>query len=73
MQGIRESALNSGAEGHYCGADALGADAGGWLAHWLPRLTRQLRHPGNYRYLFPIESGIARHLPLSQPYPKLES
>lgn len=38
------------------GADPLGpADDGrAWLARWLPRLTRPLRHPGNHRYAWAL-------------------
>lgn len=32
------------------GADPVWPDAAAWLAHWLARLTRPLRHPGNHRY-----------------------
>jgi hypothetical protein len=55
---------------------AFGADVpapGGqaaWLAHWLPRLTRAFRHPGNHRYLFPLDRRVRRTLPASEPYPK---
>ena len=37
------------------GADTIETDADeaarrAWLATWMARLTRPLRHPGNYRY-----------------------
>lgn len=55
------------------GAAPLGEaeDAAEWLALWLPRLTRPLRHPGNHRYAWMLQRAQRRHLPASQPYPKL--
>lgn len=52
-----------------------GEDAAAWVEHWVPRLTRPLRHGGNHRYLFPLERGRAgralrRCLPAGLPYPK---
>ena len=41
-----------------------------WLAEWLKRLTRPLRHPGNHRYLWALGRGV--RLPLSLPYPKIK-
>jgi hypothetical protein len=41
-----------------------------WLAAWLPRLTRAVRHPGNHRYAWPLERRT-RILLESLPYPKL--
>jgi hypothetical protein len=41
-----------------------------WLAGWLPRLTRPLRHPGNHRYAWPLERRT-RILLESLPYPKI--
>lgn len=29
-------------------------EAVAWLAHWLPLLTRPLKHPGNYRYAWSL-------------------
>lgn len=34
-------------------------DACAWLAHWLPRLTRRLRHDGSLRYLWALLSDHA--------------
>ena len=39
-----------------------------WLAYWLGRLTRRVRHPGNHRYAWYF-NGSAAH---SLPYPKLD-
>ena len=39
-----------------------------WLKTWLPRLTRRLRHSGNYRYAWAIAAGARRFLPASLPY-----
>jgi hypothetical protein len=54
------------------GADQLGddADPGVWLATWLPRVTRPLRHAGNHKYLWALDARLRRHLPPTQPYPK---
>lgn len=53
------------------GAAPLGeGDPRPWLATWLPRLTRTLRHPGNHRYAWPLERRLRRQLPEALPYPK---
>ncbi|HEX5271799.1 MAG TPA: hypothetical protein VFW33_14980 [Gemmataceae bacterium] len=44
-----------------------GEDGGAWLARWLPRLTRPLRHPSNHRYAWSL--GGTR-LTSTAPYPK---
>lgn len=56
------------------GADALGdaADARAWLSHWLPLLTRAVRHPGNHKYAWTLARRDERHMPPPQAYPKLE-
>ncbi|MCI0571052.1 MAG: hypothetical protein L0Y66_09880 [Myxococcaceae bacterium] len=41
-----------------------------WLADVLPRVTRRLRHPGNHKYAWTLQSRHRRHLPASRPYPK---
>lgn len=46
-------------------------DSAAWLGRWLPRLTRVLPHPGNYRYLFGLSRAVRKHLPTSLPYPKV--
>lgn len=55
------------------GASPLGEhdDARAWVAMWLPRITRKLRHPGNLTYLFGLDGAIKRLLPPSQPYPRI--
>jgi len=54
------------------GADRLeeAAEPRAWLATWLGRLTRPLRHQGNHKYAFAIDRSLRRHLPASLPYPK---
>lgn len=51
-------------------APAPGADLGAWLRAWLPRVTRPLRHPGNHKYLLPLERAARRLLPPPLPFPK---
>ena len=41
-----------------------------WLRTWLPKLTRCLKHSGNYKYGWAIARGARRYLPDSLPYPK---
>jgi hypothetical protein len=41
-----------------------------WLRSWLPRLTRSLRHSGNYKYAWSLQRSARRFLPDSLPYPK---
>ena len=45
-------------------------DPRAWLAMWLPRLTRLVRHPGNHKYVFAVDKRLRRTLPPSLPYPK---
>lgn len=40
-----------------------------WLATWLPRLTRTVRHPGNHRYAWPLQRRTSIRV-AAQPYPK---
>ncbi len=47
-------------------------NATAWLREWLPRLTRRVRHPGCYRYLFGLERATRKRLPASDPYPRIE-
>lgn len=44
-----------------------------WLRQELPRVTRPLKHAGNYRYLFPLEPFVRRRLAKLPvlPYPKV--
>jgi hypothetical protein len=41
-----------------------------WLAEWLPRLTRPLRHPGNHKYAWALHKGRRGQLAPAAPYPK---
>lgn len=54
------------------GASPLGSnvDSREWLATWLPKITRPLRHPGNHKYAFPLAKKLRKHLPPSLPYPR---
>lgn len=58
------------------GAEPLreGEDAAAWLRRWRPLLTRPLRHPGNYRYLWCLDRRRRREVMTSPalPYPKFE-
>lgn len=46
------------------------AAAKAWLDVELPRVTRQLRHPGNLKYAWGLSRVERRRLPKSKPYPK---
>jgi len=46
-------------------------DPAAWLALWLPRLTRAVRHPGVLKYALAVDPGARRALPPSLPYLKL--
>lgn len=46
-------------------------DAGAWLREWRGRLCRRARHRGNHKYAWPIDRRLRRHLPASEPYPKV--
>lgn len=52
------------------GAEPLDGDVDAWLARWLPRLTRPLRHPGNHKYAWRLDRRGRVALPASLPYPK---
>ena len=62
------------------GAERLDEDEDpvAWLAYWLPRLTRTMRHPGNWKYLFGLDTRARRALarakttPPSLAYPKMD-
>lgn len=47
-----------------------GDDAAAWLAAWLPRLTRPLKHRGAHKYIWALDRRARRHLPVGRPYPK---
>lgn len=55
------------------GAEPLRGDPRVWLATWLPRLTRKVRHPGCLKYAWALERRVKRFLPPSKPYPKREA
>lgn len=46
------------------GADPLraGEDVEAWLERWRSRLTRSMRHPGNYRYLWCLDKRQRRNV-----------
>lgn len=50
------------------GADKPNGDLAAWLAHWIPLLTRPLKHPGNHKYAWSLDRAVK--LPDSLPYPK---
>lgn len=41
-----------------------------WLAYWLPRVTRPVRHPGNHKYAWAVDRRWRPRLPAGLPYPK---
>jgi hypothetical protein len=43
-----------------------------WLAASLSKVTRSTQHPGCLRYLWGLNKSVRRHLPDSDPYPKIE-
>ena len=55
------------------GAEALaaGEDPAAWVRTWVARLTRPLKHPGNFRYAWMLDRKHRKHLPASQKYPKM--
>lgn len=46
-----------------------GDDALAWLRRWRPLLTRSMRHPGNHRYAWSLDSAPVAHGPW-RAYPK---
>ena len=48
-----------------------GEDLAAWQREVVPKVTRILRHTGNYRYLFGLTRASKRALPESLPYPKV--
>ncbi len=53
------------------GAESMtSGDREDWLKTWLPKLTRRLKHSGNYKYGWAIAKSARRYLPDSLPYPK---
>jgi hypothetical protein len=55
------------------GAPPLEGDPATWLRTWLPRVTRTMRHRGNFKYLFGLDRAARRCLPESLPYPKFDA
>lgn len=61
------------------GAPAPDGDPRAWLTQALPLVTRKLRHPGNYRYVWTLKHRDRKHLRLPKgltmetlpPYPKV--
>lgn len=43
-----------------------------WLARELPRFVRNVRNPGNFKYLFGLTESVRRRLPQGRPYPKFD-
>jgi hypothetical protein len=52
------------------GAARLHGDPAAWLKHWLPRITRTVAHPGNYKYAWPLTRVARKVLSASLSYPK---
>lgn len=53
------------------GASPMGGqDPHQWLREWTAKLTRPLKHPGNFKYAWALDRRGRRALPPSQPYPK---
>lgn len=52
------------------GVPAPAGDVDAWLAAWLPRITRKVRHPGNLKYAWAFDRRTRRLLPPSLPYVK---
>jgi hypothetical protein len=55
------------------GAPPLAGSSGAkvWLDEWIPRLTRRVLHPGNFKYAWMLDRRHRRHLPESKQYPKV--
>lgn len=55
------------------GAEAPHGDLREWASHWVPRLTRPMRHQGNHKYAWGLDKATRRLLPESKDYPKLRA
>lgn len=53
------------------GAGAVGEDVEAWLATWLPRVVRRVKHPGNLKYAFALDRRMRKRMPASLPYEKM--
>ena len=57
------------------GAEAPAKTTADELAAWLPRalaaVTRPAKHPGNHKYVIPLDRATRRAMPASLPYPRL--
>ena len=42
-----------------------------WEKHWVEKLTRPLRHPGNHKYSWGLNPKMMKVLPKSKAYPKI--
>ena len=51
--------------------DASEDERRAWLTLWVEKLTRTMRHTGNFTYLFGLDARTKKMLPPSLPYPKL--
>lgn len=49
-----------------------GGDVVAWMKRALDQVARRVRHPGNHRYVWPLNRRVRRHLPEGLPYPKFE-
>lgn len=46
-------------------------DRRAWLREAVAKVTRPLKHAGNFKYVWALQKRDRKHLPPSQPYPKL--
>lgn len=53
------------------GAAPLDGDAREWVTRELPRVVRRVRHPGNLKYVWPLDGCVARAVGEGLPYVKL--
>lgn len=52
------------------GASEPSTNLPAWLAATVPVLTRSVWHPGNHKYVWPLDRSVRRLLPASKAYPK---
>lgn len=55
------------------GAPAPSGDWSAWVRGAVEAVSRPVRHPGNHRYIWGLDRGVARRLPKSLPYPKMKT